>query len=331
MGVASKVGNDILDMRINIGDDLTKFTSNMKLLENDFAKQRQRMLEEAERNLAEMTLNKNCEANAALVSLVNSFERHSLLDSGRELSPSNTPSHQHTQGFRGAPALSNTLEASLNAQSLACVGTGAGVMAGVGGGAVQRARKLLLIGDSMIKYIDANRLMYTRKNDKLCLPGATIETIENEIVKQYKGGNNDAYTDVLVHVGTNNIPHDHPNIVINSLARLMHTVRKIFPLAEMYCSGIIPKYSNAYIIITDKINYALRNWCRVNGCHFVDTRGLFVNSKYRIRFDRLSKNDRLHLNRAGVQALAKYFTFYLNTLYGKFNAALQRQQESYYL
>jgi len=320
--VASKVGNDILDMRINIGDDLSKFTSNMKLLENDFAKQRQRMLEEAERNLAEMTLNKNCDANAALVNLVNSFERHSLLDSGREPPvppPSSAPSQQHTQGFRGAPALSNTLEASLT-QSIGCGGSGN-----------QRARKLLLIGDSMIKYIDANRLMYTRKNDKLCIPGATIETIENEIIKTYKDTNNDAYTDVLVHVGTNNIPHDHPNIVINSLARLMHTVRKIFPLAEMYCSGIIPKYSNAYIIITDKINYALRNWCRVNGCHFVDTRGLFVNSKYRIRFDRLSKNDRLHLNRAGVQALAKYFTFYLNTLYGKFNASLQRQQESYYL
>lgn len=184
---------------------------------------------------------------------------------------------------------------------------------------LQRQRKLLLIGDSIIKYIDANRLMHTRKNYKFCLPGATIETIENILINTYKHLNHDIVTDVLVHVGTNNIPQDHFNIVINSVARLLHTVQKLFPQSDIYFSGIIPKYSNAYIGVTDKINYAVRNWCRANGYHFIDTRGLFVNSKHRIRFDRLSKNDRLHLNRAGVQALAKYFTFYLNTLYGKMN------------
>ena len=285
MGVASKGNRDILEMNIHITDELNKFGNGIKIMKNGFAKQR---LLGVENNLDRNLTARNCDTNAVLVNLVNSFERSTILDDLDD-------TISHTQGFKTS---TNEVDQTLPPPH-------------------QRPRKLLLIGDSMIKYVDANRLMHTRKNDKLCIPGATIETIENEIVKHYKHSNNDMYTDVLVHVGTNNIPHDHPNIVINSLARLMHTVQKSFPRAEMYFSGIIPKYSNAYIIITDKINYALRNWCRVNGYHFVDTRGLFVNSKYRIRFDRLSKNDRLHLNRAGVQALAKYFTFYLNTLYGK--------------
>lgn len=173
-------------------------------------------------------------------------------------------------------------------------------------------RNLLLIGDSMIKYIDVDRIMVNgSNNEKICIPGATIERILFEIKN---GKFNNETTDVLIHVGSNNIQNTETNAwdIPDKLAHLLSETRKRFPMSNVYFSSIIPKYEQSYVPITDKINNTISLWCESNDVYFINSRPLFVY-KNTIRFERLSKRDGLHLNKAGVISLAKHLKYFINT------------------
>ena len=119
-------------------------------------------------------------------------------------------------------------------------------------------------------------------------------------------------TDVLIHVGSNNIPRDSTWDISDKLARLLCDTRKRFPMANIYFSSIIPKYDDSYITITDRVNNTIKLWCKSNHIYFIDSRPLFVH-KNTIRFEKLSKRDGLHLNKTGVISLAKHLKYFINT------------------
>ena len=121
---------------------------------------------------------------------------------------------------------------------------------------------------------------------------------------------NAGVTDVVIHTGTNNLTTSHKRILINRIGEALHTARKIFPNATVHYSPIIPKKKDDNIKDCDEINETIRKLCGFgdNNFCFIDTRGLFVRDG-RIRWDRLSHHDRLHLNRKGIVAMGKHLKY----------------------
>lgn len=175
-----------------------------------------------------------------------------------------------------------------------------------------KERSILIFGDSILKYIDVSKLLPETKHSKnLCKPGAVVEDIENQI-KGHETG--EKITDVIVHIGTNDLGITNKTCLINDIARTIHTAQKSFPNAIIYYSPIIPKKQNNYINTCDEINRSVKFFCEQNGFIYIDTRNLFVDNNG-IRFDRLSRYDRIHLNRNGIVALGKHLKFIINSKY----------------
>ena len=63
---------------------------------------------------------------------------------------------------------------------------------------------MLIIGDSIIKHIDVNRIYPGHTNMKVCLPGARADKVYEKIVEL---NHKYCYDTVIVHVGSNYIPH----------------------------------------------------------------------------------------------------------------------------
>ena len=171
-------------------------------------------------------------------------------------------------------------------------------------------RSLKILGDSMLKYISASELLPNGINsENLCKRGATIE---NLIADLQKGETDDSVSDVLIHIGSNNLPTGNATSVMNSIGKTLHLAQKKYTNAQIHYSPIIPKYDNSNIPVCDKINNAIEKLCKSNHYSFIKTRSLFVNHKG-IKFERLSRYDSLHLNRKGIVAIGKHLKYYMNS------------------
>ena len=114
-----------------------------------------------------------------------------------------------------------------------------------------KIRKLKILGDSMLKHISVKKLLPDCKDsENLCKPGATVEKLMDQLSATRKKVNvNDGYvTDVVVHIGSNNLPRDSPTTLINKLAKVLHMAQQTYVNAKVYFSPIIPKYNNTNIL-----------------------------------------------------------------------------------
>ena len=183
-----------------------------------------------------------------------------------------------------------------------------------------KEKNVLIFGDSILKYIDTGRFSNGKYSTNECIRGARIEHIE-EHVKKFKGRKeNSKITDILVHAGSNNLEKESEIIVINRLCSLVNTTQKIFPAATIHYSSIIPKISNSTIDICKRINSTLKIFCLQNNVSYIENTHLFVN-KYGIKFERLSRYDKIHLNRSSVIAMGKHLKFHL------FNVKLELKED----
>ena len=160
-------------------------------------------------------------------------------------------------------------------------------------------RNVVIIGDSMLKHIDVEKLFPGSKSSRNeCMPGATVEKLNNYVSRKNEN-DNQHISDVIVHAGSNNLPRDDVLKSVNKLASLLEIMRKKYKNASITFSPIIPKYDNKNIATCDEINNIMRRYCKNNGIEFIETRNLVIN-KNGIRFERLSRHDLLHLNREGI-------------------------------
>ena len=102
-----------------------------------------------------------------------------------------------------------------------------------------------------------------------------------------------------------NIP---PEALANNIAHTLGAVQRNFPRAKIFFSPIIPKYDDGSIDVCDKVNKLMASVCQANDYVYVDTRPLFVRQR-EVKWERLSSRDKLHLNGAGVAAIAKHLKY----------------------
>ena len=140
------------------------------------------------------------------------------------------------------------------------------------GNAVQNKEKVLIVGDSMTKFIKPNKLSKKHHVQSYSFAGAKVEDM-NDFVKPLLRRRPDK---VIVHVGTNNVKDDNPKRVKVKISELVDTIRN----NDRSLNGSI-----------DQVNQAVESVCRRRGLDFI--------SHDNIPGDCLN-NGGLHLNRKGV-------------------------------
>ena len=71
-------------------------------------------------------------------------------------------------------------------------------------------RRLIILGDSMLKHIAVNKLLPGSDSENLCKPGSKVEDLIEFL--QNNEQKDDTVTDVIVHTGSNNLPNNTPKV-----------------------------------------------------------------------------------------------------------------------
>lgn len=168
------------------------------------------------------------------------------------------------------------------------------------GNAAQNKEKVLIVGDSMTKFIKPNKLSRKHHVQSYSFAGAKIEDM-NDFVKPLLRRRPDK---VIVHVGTNNVKDENPKRVKAKIGELVDTIRNEQPSAKIVLSSVIHRNDDRSLNGSiDQVNRGVESVCRQRGLDFI--------SHDNIPEDCLN-NGGLHLNRKGVFSLANNFRKYLS-------------------
>ena len=97
--------------------------------------------------------------------------------------------------------------------------------------------KLLIIGDSIVRFIDAKKITNHRNSETISISGGKIENIPeriNELASKYDIEN------IIFHIGTNHIPRENPDDVTLKLINLLEETQRKLPNTRLHFSAILP-------------------------------------------------------------------------------------------
>ena len=164
------------------------------------------------------------------------------------------------------------------------------------GPATRTNNKILLIGDSIIKHIQPEKLS---KNEviKRPFPGKKIEDINVNNIS-------DAITQsskIIIHMGTNNIRDDTVDEIRDKYSTLICAIRLINPHGRIYLSSLTTRLdlsasdANADL---NQVNDAIKALCKSAKCYFINNKNINESCL---------NNSKLHLNPKGTAYLATNF------------------------
>ena len=171
----------------------------------------------------------------------------------------------------------------------------------------QRSRKdaavSLVIGDSMTKHINNEKLSYAAKVKTVCKTyrGAKIKEVHQHLQKDC--GENKLQS-IILHVGTNNLVSDDARMAAEQMEELIVEAKD--KAENVAVSSIIKRYDNkvqhSHIL---EFNHLVQELCKKHNITFIDNSNI----------DKTMLNrSNLHLNYNGDRALGKTFCFYLRSV-----------------
>ena len=163
---------------------------------------------------------------------------------------------------------------------------------------------VLLIGDSIIKYVDTSQLTNGTAL-KSCIPGARANLILPEISQLSQKY---VFTRVVIHVGTNYIPHKSGRYIRRELIKLLDTIQELLPNSDVVLSEILPRTSPDYMNGINNINRWMREYCLEHGMGHIQHHYFgqtFTTDRKSICWDGV------HLNYIGVAKLQGSLARYL--------------------
>ena len=164
----------------------------------------------------------------------------------------------------------------------------------------------VIFGDSIVKRIEPEKITKnTEESLNYAVSGAKVKHIYDQYRLFSEEHNDVNVRNVIVHVGCNHLPRDDPDNVVQKICKLLSFLESNLPNANIFYSGIIPKYSNKSINMISYINTCIYHYClRNNRLNFI-LHKLFV-TKMEMN-DNLYWKDYVHPNRHGLRQLAKDF------------------------
>jgi len=165
---------------------------------------------------------------------------------------------------------------------------------------VDNNESVLVIGDSMIKPIIANKLSRAHKVQIKSFPGATTEDLVDYIKPSLKRKPDK----IIIHAGINDLKNNNPKTIAKRLKTICNSIKNDLPSAKIAVSSIIKRRDQP--TLNDKIskvNSSLSTYALSNDVDFI--------SNDSIGEDCLN-NGGLHLNKKGIFNLCNNFRSYLN-------------------
>ena len=157
---------------------------------------------------------------------------------------------------------------------------------------------VLIIGDSLIKNIDSQKL--TKKTvDKRMYSGKTSDQICHEVDSIHIDVEP---SHVIIHSGTNNLPSDSVDSCVSKTENLALKIRNKFQTSKIGISSLTHREDISVSTKLSEVNGKLKEMCTRNGFHFIDNShidGSCLNGS------------KLHLNSKGSAYLATSFIKFL--------------------
>ena len=162
--------------------------------------------------------------------------------------------------------------------------------------------KVILMGDSIIKY--ASNMNNTQI---IAYKGIKIEQLAVRI-RDNKIPHLDSKQLVAVHVGTNNVQVDNPDVMFIKTRFLIDSIRQKLPNATIVLSLILPRLVD-FATSCDKVkeyNYKITNWANILRIKIIPSYRNFVLQGSPI--SDLYAIDHLHLKDTGTLVLEEYIS-----------------------
>ena len=173
---------------------------------------------------------------------------------------------------------------------------------------VKNKLDVLIIGDSIIKHVDPEKINPGRRNKNICIPGGTLPDIRRALVAESKKNFIEC---LILNVGTNHLTFESPVSVSEQRANFCKEIRANLPDTRLLFSGILPKLYDEHSRGISFINNRLFKLSKEQSFKIIFHNKFYDANGY-VNFDLLSK-DRIHPNRHGVAVLGstlKYFYYH---------------------
>lgn len=158
---------------------------------------------------------------------------------------------------------------------------------------------LLVIGDSIVRFVDGEKINPGGDTSVKCIPGARPDTIISECKELLK---TNSFKRIVVHTGTNLIPRYSRTFVSDKIVECLEALKQLTPKSRITFSAILPKYDDTFLAGINEVNSRVERSGRfvgfgcINHCRAMTHPDGSVNA-------RLFNNDAVHLSPRGVEAL----------------------------
>lgn len=157
-------------------------------------------------------------------------------------------------------------------------------------------RTVLVIGDSIPKYLVGHKMSKRLKVLNKCIPGSNLEQwikLAPALIQE------ECPTAVIIHCGTNNIASYQTTDCLSLYYSLVTLITSIQPRTRVIVSALTTQVNVGHAIWIREFNARLHELCKVAKWTFIPNENIDVSH--------LSRYDGLHLNRFGTILLAKNF------------------------
>ena len=166
----------------------------------------------------------------------------------------------------------------------------------------------VIVSDSMVKYLNANRLKRSMPNGNHNIHvetyrGSTTVAIAHHIrpclVKQPD--------QIVLHVGTNDIRDKQPEEIVDGIMKIQKIIKKECPKTTVIVSELLHRNDKIeYTQKVKKVNIMLAKACKQHNCDYIEHKN--IENKHLNPYG-------LHLNRFGTSVMAKNLVNSFNTKY----------------
>ena len=167
----------------------------------------------------------------------------------------------------------------------------------------KQEKAVLVIGDSMVKHIDGNKIGRAARSKAIChsYSGATV----NQLARKFDECQSEdlQYNTIILHVGTNDLVREEPEKVAADMDSLVNKVKA--HTNKVAVSGAIKRYDGKvknYKI--EQYNKLINGLCSKHNITYIDNS--YIGKS-------LLNGSNLHLNRDGDKALGSAFCTYLKS------------------
>ena len=161
--------------------------------------------------------------------------------------------------------------------------------------------KVLIIGDSIPKYLDGTRMSRRLTVLNRCIPGTSISnwlTMVPALIQQEKP------TSIIIHCGTNNIRSNCPGTIASLMFQLCSIIRDLDRSIKIAVSGLTPRGESSADWAVRQVNGYFSIMCDKNNYIFISNCNIVPHHLAR---------DGIHLTQSGVIRLAMNFISFLRS------------------